>query len=208
MKLKNIFNLPNILTLIRLVLSPVMLPVLFVYILPLNVFWMNYLLAGLFGLFSITDLFDGFLARRYQQVSSLGRFLDPIADKFLVYSALIALLTINKIFFVWVLILIGREFFVLGLRQIALEHNFSIQVSWFAKFKTLFQTLYITVLVANPFHTLSRSELSRFISDLYRAPVWTSIETFLLVLAVSLSLFSAMRYYQAFLANYIDNSKN
>lgn len=182
-----------------------MLPVLFVYLLPFNVFLINCSLAVLFVLFSLTDFFDGFLARRYEQVSSFGCFLDPIADKFLVYSTLIALLAINKIFFVWVLVLIGREFFVLGLRQIALENNFSIQVSWLAKCKTLFQTMYLTVLIANPFHTLSRTGFSRCISDLYRSPVWTSIEMFLLVLAVSTSILSAMRYYQAFLTGYVQN---
>jgi len=182
-----------------------MLPVLFVYLLPFNVFWINCSLAVLFVLFSLTDFFDGFLARRYEKVSSFGRFLDPIADKFLIYSALIALLAINKIFFVWVLVLIGREFFVLGLRQIALENNFSIQVSWLAKCKTLFQTMYLTVLIANPFHTLSRAGFSRCISDLYRSPVWTSIEMLLLILAVSTSILSAMRYYQAFLVGYVQN---
>ncbi len=182
-----------------------MLPVLVVYILPLNIFWINCSLAGLFVLFSLTDFFDGLLARRYEQVSSFGRFLDPIADKFLVYSVLIALLAINKLFFVWVLVLIGREFFVLGLRQIALENNFSIQVSWLAKCKTLFQTMYLTILIANPFHTLSRSEFSRCIADLYRSPIWTSVEMLLLVLAVSMSIISAMRYYQHFIVSYIEH---
>ena len=202
MTFKDLVNVPNILTLIRLILSPIMLPVLLVYLLPLNVFWINSLLALLFALFSITDFFDGYLARRYAQVSSLGRFLDPIADKFLIFSTLVALLAVNKIYFVWVLILIGREFFVLGLRQMALEHNLSIHVSWFGKIKTMFQLLYLTVLILNPYHTLSRTGLSRFVQDIYHAPGWTSLEALLMVAAVSMAVFSAERYYSAFVVQY------
>lgn len=203
MSSKKYLNLPNILTLIRLVVSPIMLPVLFVYLLPFNVYWLNYCLAGLFALFSITDFLDGYLARRYEQVSSFGRCLDPIADKFLVFSTLVALLAVNKIFFVWVLVLIGREFFVLGLRQMALENNLAIHVSWLGKLKTVFQDLYLVVLIANPFHTFSRSGLMRFISDLYKAPQWTLLEAFLMVCALSLSVISALQYYHAFLEKYL-----
>jgi CDP-diacylglycerol--glycerol-3-phosphate 3-phosphatidyltransferase len=203
MSFKKHLNLPNILTLIRLIVSPIMLPVLLVYFLPLNFTWFNYLLATLFALFSITDFFDGYFARRYEQVSSFGRFLDPIADKFLVFSTLVALLAINKIFFVWVLILIGREFFVLGLRQMALENNLSIHVAWLGKIKTLFQDMYLVVLIANPFHTFSRSGLSRFVSDLYQAPHWTLLETLLMACALSLSVISAAQYYNAFLVQYL-----
>ncbi len=185
-----------------------MLPVLLVYLLPLNVFWINAVLAGLFGLFSITDFFDGYLARRYAQVSSFGRFLDPIADKFLIFSTLVALLAINKIFFVWVLILIGREFFVLGLRQMALENNLSIHVSWFGKIKTLFQVLYLTVLILNPYHTFARTGLSRFMHDLYNAPGWTSLETLLMIAAVSMTIISAERYYHAFVVRYAQIKKS
>ena len=202
MSFKDLVNVPNILTLIRLVLSPIMLPVLLVYLLPLNIFWINCLLAILFALFSITDFFDGYLARRYAQVSSFGRFLDPIADKFLIFSTLVALLAINKIYFVIVLILIGREFFVLGLRQMALENNLSIHVSWFGKIKTLFQLLYLTVLIINPYHTPSRWGLSRLIQDMYHAPGLTALETLLMVAAVSMTIISAERYYHAFVAQY------
>jgi CDP-diacylglycerol--glycerol-3-phosphate 3-phosphatidyltransferase len=202
MSFKKFINLPNFLTLVRLVVSPVVLPVLLVYLLPFNVSWLNYTLAGLFALFSITDFLDGYLARRYEQVSAFGRFLDPIADKFLVFSTLVSLLAINKIFFVWVLILIGREFFVLGLRQMALEHNLSIHVSWLGKIKTLFQDMYLVVLIANPFHTPSRFGLTRFMSDFYHAPNWTLLENFLMVCALAMAIISAVQYYNAFLEQF------
>ena len=199
---KDLVKVPNILTLIRLVVSPVMLPVLVVYLLPLNIFWVNVVLAVLFTLFSVTDFFDGYLARRYAQVSSFGRFLDPIADKFLIFSTLVALLAVNKIFFVWVLLLIGREFFVLGLRQMALENNLSIHVSWFGKIKTLLQVVYLTVLILNPYHTLSRTGLSGFVKDMYNAPGWTILETILMAAAVSMTVISAERYYHVFVVQY------
>lgn len=196
------------LTLIRLVVSPIVLPVLLVYLLPFNIFWINGLLALLFLLFSITDFFDGYLARRYSQVSSFGRFLDPIADKFLIFSTLVALLAVHKIFFIWVLILIGREFFVLGLRQMALENNFSIHVSWFGKVKTLIQVLYITVLILNPYHSLEKSGLSRCIQDMYNAPGWTSLETLLMFITIAMTILSAERYYHAFVYQYIKQKRD
>jgi CDP-diacylglycerol--glycerol-3-phosphate 3-phosphatidyltransferase len=112
-------NLPILLTLSRLILSPLLLPVLLVYLLPFNNIFINSFLGFLFFLFSITDFFDGYFARRYKQETQVGKLLDPIADKFLLYSTLIGLLAADKIFFYWVIIIIGREFFVMGLRQIA-----------------------------------------------------------------------------------------
>lgn len=202
MPFKNIFNVPNILTLIRLILSPIMLPILLVYLLPFNIISVNYVLAGLFLVFSITDFLDGFIARRYEQVSSFGRLVDPIADKFLIYSTLVALLAVQKVFFAWVLVLIGREFFILGLRILALEHKFSVSVSFFGKIKTVVQVAYLTVLIANPYHARSSTSILGWVNDYYVSPAWTATETLLMVLAVSMSLFSAYRYYKSFIQAY------
>lgn len=202
MTFKNIFTLPNLLSLIRLLLSPILLPVLIVYCLTFNYSWLNGLLALLFALFSITDFFDGYFARRFKQVTTLGRLLDLIADKFLVYSVLIALLAIHKIYFVWVLILIGREFFMFGLRQLSLEYNLSIHVSWWGKLKTVFQMVYLTFLIYNPYHTLAFDGFVGLVRDFYHAPGWTSIEMLLTAIAVILSLFSALSYYRSFMKQY------
>ena len=172
MQFNTIINFPNTLTLVRLVLSPLMLPFLLVYLLPFNSTWLNIVLALLFCLFSVTDFLDGFLARRYGQVSSFGRFLDPIADKFLVFSTLVALLAVGKVYFVIVLIFVGREFFVLSLRQLALENKFSVHVSMLGKIKTVLQLAYITILILNPYHTLGNPGLSGWLHELYTAPVW------------------------------------
>lgn len=202
MQFNKIINVPNLLTIIRLVLSPIMLPFLLVYLLPFNHFWLNFVLAILFCLFSITDFLDGFLARRYGQVSSFGRFLDPIADKFLVFSSLIALLTIGKIYFVIVLIFIGREFFVLSLRQLALENNFSVHVSWLGKLKTFFQLAYITILILNPNHAIGNAGVPFVFAEFRVAPTWFLIEISLMIGAVLLTLISARDYYLSFVSSY------
>jgi CDP-diacylglycerol--glycerol-3-phosphate 3-phosphatidyltransferase len=184
-------NLPTLLTLIRLIVSPLVLPLLLVYLLPLNFTWLNALLALLFLGMSITDFFDGYLARRYQQETRLGKLLDPLADKFLTYSALIALLAVGKIYFYWVILLIGREFFVMGLRNVALEYNFSIQVSDFAKLKTALLMFCIAFIIFNPYQDLSFKEWR-----------WNGAEVLLLAITILFSLSSAQRYYTEFLRCY------
>jgi CDP-diacylglycerol--glycerol-3-phosphate 3-phosphatidyltransferase len=184
-----LFTLPNILTLIRLVLSPLALPVLLVYLLPLNILWINISLALLFVVFGITDYFDGYFARRYAQESLIGGLLDPIADKFLLYSTLIGLLAANKIYFFWVVLLIGREFFIMGLRLVALEHKYSIPVSYLAKFKTAVTMICLTYIIYNPYHQLG-------LMGAFRANL---IEYALLATAISLSLFTAKQYFDGFM---------
>lgn len=187
-------NLPNWLTIIRLVVSPLALPLLLVYFLPHNILWLNIGLAFLFVLFGLTDFFDGYLARRYDQETSLGKMLDPIADKFLVYSTLVALLAAGKIFFYWVIIFIGREFFVMGLRTIALEHKLSVPVSFLGKVKTFFQMVLLTWIIVNPYQQCG-----------WRVhPGWNGGEFFLLVMTLALAVISAQHYYTAFITAYMD----
>lgn len=180
---------PTFLTLIRLIISPTMLPLLLVYGLVQNNFLINIALACFFVLLCLTDYFDGSLARRWNQVSALGKSLDPLADKFLVYSTLIALLAANKIYFYWVVILIGRDFFMMGLRQIALEHNFSVDVSWFGKIKTAVLMSYLTCVILNPYHDQWQEHI-----------VWNSVETILLITTLVLSIWSAKKYYHVFMS--------
>jgi len=188
-------NVPTILTLIRLILSPIVLPILLVYLLPYNSAFINYPLASLFVLFGLTDFFDGYLARKLQQETRTGRVLDPIADKFLVYSTLIALLAVSKIYFFWVIILIGREFFVMGLRLFALEHRIAANVSVFGKLKTVLQMLYLTVAIANPYQSLGLYSNGSVHG-------WNLLEALLLALTLFTSLFSAWRYYQTFILEF------
>jgi len=186
-------NLPNWLTIIRLVVSPLTLPLLLVYFLPHNILWLNIGLAFLFVLFGLTDFFDGYLARKLDQETSLGKMLDPIADKFLVYSTLVALLAAGKIFFYWVIVFIGREFFVMGLRTVALEHNLSVPVSFLGKVKTFFQMVLLTWIIVNPYQHLGwRSNT-----------IWNSGELFLLLITLALTVISAQHYYTAFITAYM-----
>ena len=135
----------------RLILSPLVLPFLLVYLLPANYFAVNVLLAVLFILFSLTDFFDGYLARRYKQVTSLGALLDPIADKILICSVLIALVAAQKLFFYWAILLIAREIFVMGLRNIAATRGIMLSVSTWGKAKTVSQMVFLSCVIANPY---------------------------------------------------------
>jgi CDP-diacylglycerol---glycerol-3-phosphate 3-phosphatidyltransferase len=184
----NQLNFPLILTLVRLVIAPVVVPLLLVYFLPYNLLWLNCLLAVIFVLFSLTDFFDGYLARKYNQVTPLGNMLDPIADKCLIFSTLVALLAVHKIFFVWVIVLIGREFFVMGLRQIALEHGLVVAVSAGGKLKTVLQIILLTIIIINPVQTANTS-------------AWHIGECIMLSATMVVSLFSAGQYYSGLMAS-------
>jgi len=183
-------NLPLFLTLIRLVLSPLLIPLLFSLFIPLNSFAINCCLAVVFLILSLTDFFDGFFARRYNQVTILGSLLDPIADKFLLFSTLVTLVSVGKVFFYWAILFIGREFFIMGLRHISLSQGFKIPVVMSAKLKTWFQSAYIVIAILNPHKNLFFSQ-----ND------WNIIESILLVIALILSLFSAGLYFNAFIKN-------
>jgi CDP-diacylglycerol--glycerol-3-phosphate 3-phosphatidyltransferase len=184
-------SFPMILTFIRLIGSPFILPFFLIYLLPYNILWLNYSLAILFFLFGLTDFFDGYLARKYQQVTPIGAMLDHVADKFLLYSTLIALIAAHKLYFFWAILWIGREFFIMALRQIALENNFSITVSSYGKLKTVMQIICLTFIIINPYHPLG-------ISAFY----WNGTELLLLLLATGLSLASARNYFSIFMKKF------
>ncbi len=180
-----------------------MLPILIVYLLPLGSDVINSGLAILFVLFSLTDFFDGYLARKYRQVTVLGKVLDPVADKCLTYSVLIALLAVQKIYFIWVIILIGRDLFMMALRQVALEHKFSLSVSLLAKIKTAVQLMFITILILNPYHSLNSTGLAGWIADFWIAPRWMAIEGLLLAITIVLALVTLRDYYRQFITRFL-----
>lgn len=179
-------NIPTLLTLSRLILSPLILPWLLIFFLPLNILWINALLSLLFILFGVTDFLDGYLARAYQQETALGKMLDPVADKFLVYSTLIALVATKKLFFFWPIIIIGREFFIMSLREIALSKGFSVSVMSIGKLKTCAQMLFIAFVILNPAQHQGSYSL------------WNSIESILVVTTIILTLYSALSYGRTF----------
>jgi len=190
-----IFTFANALTLARLILSPLMLPLLLVYFLPYNSLIINIVLTILFILLSLTDFFDGYFARRFRQVTSIGKQLDPIADKFLSYSTLIALLTVQKIFFYWVIILVGRDFFVMGLRAIAQDNGLKVPVSFLSKIRTMAMMAFMAFSILNPYQSKGV------------AHTWNLIEMALLGAVLLLSILSAKAYYDQFMTEMVAAGK-
>ncbi len=189
-------TVPIFLTLIRLTFSPLILPFLLVYLLPYNDFTINSCLALFFIGLSSTDFFDGYFARKFGQVTALGKVLDPLADKFLVYTTIVSLLAVHKIYFYWAIVFIGRDFFMMGLRTVALTYNFTVPVSYFAKVKTIFQMVLFTWIIFNPYQSLGYKHL------------WNKIEYVLLGVSLFFALWSAKRYYNFFIQEFFIKIKN
>jgi CDP-diacylglycerol--glycerol-3-phosphate 3-phosphatidyltransferase len=133
-----IWNLPNILTLLRIALIPVMAIILLSPSREAG-FWA----AAVFAVASVTDWLDGYLARRMQIVTTFGKFLDPIADKLIVMAALIMILPFGRVPAWMVLVILGREIIITGLRGIASTEGIVIAASDLGKFKTIFQIVAI-----------------------------------------------------------------
>jgi CDP-diacylglycerol--glycerol-3-phosphate 3-phosphatidyltransferase len=133
---KKVSNLPNTLTIFRLACIPVVL-------LCLNFpgRFGSFLAAFFFGLAFITDILDGFFARRYGAVTVVGKFLDPLADKILVSVTMIMLIPLGRIPVWMVIVIIIREIGVTGLRGIAVNEGIVIQASALGKYKTIFQAV-------------------------------------------------------------------
>lgn len=147
-------NLPNKLTLSRIAAVPVFLfflvPGWFGQFLGLNQ-WGRYAAAAVFVLASVTDLLDGMIARKQNCVSELGKFLDPIADKLLVTTALVALVKTDNLSVWAVVIIIAREFIVTGLRVVAAGQGVVIAAGRLGKIKTTFQTIAIVAMLIHDF---------------------------------------------------------
>jgi CDP-diacylglycerol--glycerol-3-phosphate 3-phosphatidyltransferase len=133
-----IFNIPNILTMVRIASIP-LLAVILTSPTKSAGFWA----AVLFSLAAITDWLDGYLARRMQIVTVFGKFLDPIADKLIVMAALIMILPFDRVPAWMVLVILGREIIITGLRGIASSEGIVIAASDLGKFKTIFQLVAI-----------------------------------------------------------------
>jgi CDP-diacylglycerol--glycerol-3-phosphate 3-phosphatidyltransferase len=179
-------NISLLLTILRLLLSPLLVPFIF-FQAAATTSWRHSLLYGLFlALLSLTDFLDGYLARRKKQVTTLGAALDPLADKVFLIAALISLLSLQRIHYFWVLILLLREMLIMGVRAIALESAITIPVSPGGKLKTIVQLTYLICMASIP--------------ALYIEHVWcVSIQNVLLLLGTSLSVASAMHYIWKFI---------
>lgn len=130
-------NLPNKLTMLRVC----MIPFFIFFLLDTKIPHGNYIACGIFILASLTDWFDGYLARKHNLVTNFGKFMDPLADKLLVSSALICFLAVDSIHMpAWVVIvIISREFIISGFRLVASDNGVVIAASYWGKFKTASQ---------------------------------------------------------------------
>jgi CDP-diacylglycerol--glycerol-3-phosphate 3-phosphatidyltransferase len=137
-----ILNLPNILTMTRIATIPLLAALLMSPTRSAG-FWA----AALFAVASITDWLDGYLARRMGIVTTFGKFLDPIADKLTVMAALIMIMPFDRVPAWMVLVILGREIIITGLRGIASTEGIVIQASNLGKYKTIFQIVAIIGLV-------------------------------------------------------------
>lgn len=139
-------NLPNKLTVFRVILVPFFVAFL---LLSKSAESMKWIALILFIAASLTDLLDGKIARKYNLVTTFGKFMDPLADKILTISGMICLIELGRIPSWIVVIIVAREFIISGFRLIATEHGIVIAANYWGKWKTTFQMIMIILMIAN-----------------------------------------------------------
>lgn len=145
-------NLPNKLTVLRVILIPFFVVSMMIENGANQTF--RYVAAAIFIIASLTDMLDGKIARKYNLVTNFGKFMDPLADKLLVCSALICLIQLGQLPAWMVIIIVSREFIISGFRLVAAEQGIVIAASYWGKFKTTFQMIAVVLMILN-FEVLS-----------------------------------------------------
>ncbi|HEY2380886.1 MAG TPA: CDP-diacylglycerol--glycerol-3-phosphate 3-phosphatidyltransferase [Terriglobia bacterium] len=179
-------NLPNGLTLMRIFLVPLLVAVLLTQY--------SVIAVVVFLAASLTDLLDGYLARKRGQVTTLGTLLDPVADKLLISSAFIALVQLQLVHAWMVAIIVGREFAVTGLRSIASAQGFTIDASQFGKIKMVTQVAAITFLILGMPGGIPH-------------PAFQKVGNFMLIVVVVFAVVSAVDYFRRFWTKIDDGFK-
>ncbi|MEG2596899.1 MAG: CDP-diacylglycerol--glycerol-3-phosphate 3-phosphatidyltransferase [Oscillospiraceae bacterium] len=173
-------NTPNKLTIFRIILAPFFLLFLLGDFIPLHYLWA----LIIFSVASITDAIDGHLARKHQLITNFGKFLDPLADKILVFSALIAFIDLGYAGSVAIVIMMAREFLVTSLRLIASDNGTVIAASSLGKLKTVLTMVsIIAVLALSAF-----SEMTAIVIDI------ASISNILIWVSAAITLLSGAEY--------------
>lgn len=139
-------NLPNKLTTARVIMIPFFVVCM---LLPVEGNTLKWAALAIFIIASLTDLLDGYIARKNNLVTNFGKFMDPLADKLLVCSALICLVALDRIPAWVVIVIIAREFIISGFRLIASDNGVVIAASYWGKFKTTFQMVMICLMIAD-----------------------------------------------------------
>lgn len=166
-------NLPNKLTIVRVCLIPFFVAALLFD--HGNNYTMRIVANVLFIIASLTDLFDGKIARKYNMVTNFGKFMDPLADKLLVCSALICLIELGQLAAWVVIVIISREFIISGFRLVAADNGVVIAASYWGKFKTTFQMIAVILLI-------------------FDIPALRMVANITVVIAVSLTIISLVDY--------------
>jgi CDP-diacylglycerol--glycerol-3-phosphate 3-phosphatidyltransferase len=149
--LKDALNIPNILAFIRLLLAPVMFVLLVNR--DLSIFqgihysWLDFYAGFIFVMASATDFFDGYIAREFDQKTTLGAILDPLADKMLTLAAFLGLMMMHRASPWAIYLILTRELFITGLRVSAIDKGIDISASWMGKVKTVSQMIAIGFLL-------------------------------------------------------------
>ena len=166
-------NLPNKLTILRVIMIPFFVAAL-LYDGGANQN-IRYVSASLFIIASLTDMLDGKIARKYNLVTNFGKFMDPLADKLLVCSALICMIELRELPAWMVIIIISREFIISGFRLVASDNGVVIAASYWGKFKTTFQMIGVVLLIFN-------------------IPVLSTLTTIIVWIALALTVISLVDY--------------
>ena len=175
-----VLNLPNSITLSRIAIVPVIL-----FLVSLGTRWSCFFAALFFGIAALSDLVDGYLARKNNLITSLGKFLDPLADKVLVSSVLIMFVELSWVPAWVVIVIICRDLMVTGLRAVASDEGVVIAADKYGKWKT---TLQMVALVPLLLH-----------HDWFGLPLMR-IGTVLLYISLFLTVFSGVNYFISFFA--------
>ena len=176
------FNIPNTLAFIRLLLAPVMFFLLVnresTLLAHIHYSWLDYMAAFVFVVASATDFFDGYIARTFHQITTLGKILDPLADKMLTLAGFLGLIMLDRASAWAIYLILTRELFITGLRVSAVSQGLDIAASWMGKVKTVIQMIAIGFLIMQ----------------------WPGA-TFLLWGAVAITLYSGYEYVREFFKN-------
>lgn len=177
---KDILTFPNLLTSIRIILVPVVLLFIWLNTPVMRLWsWIFYTIA------TVTDFFDGYLARKSGTVSVSGKLLDPLADKFIVNLTLVLLVSMQEISAWPVIIILGREFYIFGIRSLAMEHDLVIAADIWGKTKTMLQ------MFALPFFMINQKTLLALVNIDWDP---TGVGYFLIWSSIVFSLISAFTY--------------
>ncbi|WP_456322986.1 CDP-diacylglycerol--glycerol-3-phosphate 3-phosphatidyltransferase [Hydrogenimonas sp.] len=146
-------NLSNLLAFLRLLMAPLLLWLLAyrdsALLQGIHSSWIDYFAALVFVLASVTDFFDGYIARTCHQITALGKVIDPLADKMLTLAAFLGLVVLGRADVFAIFLILSREFFITGLRVMIVSEGRDVSASWMGKVKTVSQMFAIGFLTMN-----------------------------------------------------------